>query len=150
MFVQGSTEPQTRSVAVVRFLKCLVVGILGLAALGWIIEMAGNEGKVAVHESEPDVVVVHVTEPDVEVVVGGRTYRIEGWVYEPIVCELPDGQHELIMTRDGVLLYKETFTVRTGEGVVLTAWDPNRSASGQPASLDRNTPPQVHPSIPRP
>ena len=128
MSVQGSTGPQTMSVAVVRFLKCLVVGILGLAALGWIIEMAGNEGKVAVHESEPDdVVVVHVTEPDVQVVVGCRTYRIEGRVYEPIVCELPDGQHDLIMTRDGVLLYKETFTVRPGEGLVLTAWDPNRT-----------------------
>src|SRR3954470_15347257 len=100
MFVPGSTGPLTRSVVVVRFLKCLVVGILGLAALGWFLEMAGNEGKVAVHESEPDVVVVHVTEPDVQVVVGCRTYRIEGWASAPIVCKLPDGRHDLIMTRD--------------------------------------------------
>jgi hypothetical protein len=127
MSVRGSTGPQTGSVAVVRFLRCLVVGILGLAALGWVLEMAGNEGKVAVHESEPDVVVVHVTEPDVQVVVGCWTYRIEGWASEPIVCRLPDGHHDLIMTRDGELLYKEAFTVRTGENVVLTAWDPHRT-----------------------
>ena len=127
MSVQGSTGPQPMSVVVVRLIKCLVVGILGLAALGWILEMAGDEGKLAVHMSDPDAVVVHVTEPDVEVVVGGLTYRIEGRASEPIVCKLPDGRHDLIMTRDGELLYKETFTVRPGEGVVLTAWDPNRT-----------------------
>lgn len=149
MSVQGSTE-QSRSVAVIRFIKLLVVGSLGLATLGWLIEMAGHEGKVAIHGSDPDLIVVHVTEPDVEVVVGGRTYRIEGWVYEPIVCNLPDGEHELIMTRDGVLLYKETFTVRPGENLVLTAWDPNRTRERAARELDRNTPPHVHPSTTRP
>jgi hypothetical protein len=126
MYVQGSPETKLVS-SVVRFLEYIVVGVLALAALGWIIERNGDQRKAAARDDEIDMVVVHVTEPDVEVVVGTRTYRIEGMASAPIRCELPDGSHDLIVTRDGRLLYKQTFTVRSGESIVLTAWDPNRT-----------------------
>jgi hypothetical protein len=73
-------------------------------------------------------VVVHVTEPDVEVSIGGRMYRIEERRYDPIVCKLPPGRHELIMTRRGRVLYRESFEVRRGVSLVLTAWDPTGSS----------------------
>jgi hypothetical protein len=76
-------------------------------------------------------VVVHVTEPNVEVVVGGRAYRFEGRPGDPIVCSLRRGQHELIMRRGGRILYKERFTVRPGENVVLAVVDPLRMRAGQ-------------------
>lgn len=102
---------------VVRVIKGLAVGLLGVGALGWVVEQSLPCGQV----------VVHVTEPDVEVVVGGRAFRIKGRVYDPIVCKLRRGQHELLMKRGGRLLFRETFTVGPGQDVVLTAWDPLRT-----------------------
>lgn len=127
MSVRSSAAPRSRFSAVVPFLEYLVVGVLGLVALGWFLERTGHDGESAVRDVEADVVVVHVTEPDVEVVVGGRSYQIEGWARDPIVCKLPSGRHDLMVIRDGELLYREMFTVREGEGVVLTAWNPNRT-----------------------
>lgn len=78
-------------------------------------------------QAKPDgVAVVHVTEADVEVTVGGLRYRIEGRVYDPIVCELPPGRHELVVSRNGRDLARESFEMERGESIVLTMWDPAR------------------------
>ena len=79
MSAQGLFGLLPKLIVVSRIIKGLAAGVLGLAALGWIIEQASPRGEV----------VVHVTEPDVEVIVGGRTYRIGARVYDPIVCQLP-------------------------------------------------------------
>jgi hypothetical protein len=104
-----------------RIIKGLAACLLGLGTLAWIVDHAGSEYGEAV---------VHVTEPDVEVVVSGRTYRIEGRAYDPIVCRLPRGRHELIMRRAGQILHQETFTIQPGQSLVLTAWDPLRAREG--------------------
>ncbi len=67
-----------------------------------------------------------MTEADVELIVGGNCYRIEGRRYPPIVCELPAGRQEMVLVRDGRVLYRESFRLRGGESAVLTAWDPMR------------------------
>ena len=46
------------------------------------------------------------------------------WREAPIVCNLRRGRHELRMWRGAQLVYRESFRVRPGEDVVLTAWDP--------------------------
>jgi hypothetical protein len=71
-------------------------------------------------------VIVHVTEPDIEAAVAGRMFRIGVLSGDPIVCGLAPREHEPVMRRGGRARYRETFTVRGGESVVLTAWNPNR------------------------
>ena len=100
--------------------KYLAGGILGLTILAW----------AAVHSGPAqEEVIVHVTEPGVEVMIGGRTFQIEDRRYNPIVCHLPPGWHDLVMKRHGRVVYRESFEVRRGFGLVLTALDPNRSRS---------------------
>jgi hypothetical protein len=101
-------------------LKHVAGGILGLALLVW---TAIHSGPV--HGD----VVVHVTEPGVELRIGGHTFRIEDRRFDPIVCKLPPGWHELVMRRHGLVLYRESFEVRPGRSLVLTAWDPDRGRS---------------------
>ena len=51
--------------------------------------------------------IVHVTEPGVEVMIAGRTFQIEDQRrYNPIVCHLPPGWHDLVMKRHGRVLYR--------------------------------------------
>jgi hypothetical protein len=102
-------------------LEHLAGSLLGLGILGWAAVHSGpTRGEV----------VVHVTEPDVEVEVGGRTFRIEDRRHAPIVCELTPGWHDLVMRRRGRVLHEESFELRAGMSVVLTAWDPNRDRAG--------------------
>jgi hypothetical protein len=102
-----------------RALQHLAGCLLGLAILAWVAAHSGPaHGEV----------VVHVTEPDVEVSISGRPYRIGERRYDPIVCKLPPGRHELVMTRHGSVLYRESFEVRRGVSLVLTAWDPIASS----------------------
>lgn len=106
--------------------KGLGAALLAGSMLGWVAERSGP----------PRVeVVVHVAEPDVEVGVGGRTFRVEGRAGSPLVCELPPGRHELLMTRGGRALYREMFEAPRGKGVVLTAWDATREPEGRAAGI---------------
>ena len=105
-----------------RLAKVVGSSLLTLVTLGWIVEHAGPPSGRAV---------VHVTESDVTVQVGGNTYEFAERPLEPIVCELRPGKHELTMTRDGRVLYEQTFRIRRGESVVLTAWDPERLRRGR-------------------
>jgi hypothetical protein len=68
-------------------------------------------------------VVIHVSVPDVEVRVDDLRFRVVVPRRDPIVCQLPEGVHELTMRKDGVELYHETFVVKEGEDSILTAWD---------------------------
>jgi hypothetical protein len=70
-------------------------------------------------------VTIHVAVPDVEVWVDDLRFRVVTSQGDPIVCQLPEGVHELTMRKDGVELYRETFAVKEGEDNVLTAWDEN-------------------------
>jgi hypothetical protein len=97
--------------------RAMTSGLLSLAVLGWVVVHCGPR------ETE---VVVHVMEPDVELTVGDQTYQIEGRRYEPIVSELSPGWYPLIMSRGDRILYEESFEVRRGDNIVLTAWDAER------------------------
>ena len=67
-------------------------------------------------------VVVHVTISDVVVRVGDHEFPIEEYTGEPIVCELPRGEHRLTMTQGDVILHEEVFHLDGGEDQILTAW----------------------------
>jgi len=90
---------------------------LGAAMLGFVADRAGPQECQAV---------IHVTEVDVDVWVDGWPYRVDSWRQSPILCSLRPGRHELHMSRGDQTLYEETFTLRRGDDVVLTAWDPAR------------------------
>jgi hypothetical protein len=66
---------------------------------------------------------VHVSAAQVDVIVDHATYHVKTIWESPIVCELAPGKHVLQMTRNGQNLYEEEFTIKTGEDVVLTAWE---------------------------
>src|SRR5262245_32330595 len=99
-------------------LPALVKGVGALALSGAVL------GYVA-HEAGPREcrAVIHVTEADVDVWVDGVVYRIDSWREAPIPCPLRPGRHSLRMFRGGQTLYEETFILRRGDDVVLTAWD---------------------------
>jgi hypothetical protein len=89
---------------------------------------AGVFWQVAEHAGNRDCVAyVHVTEPRVDVTIDDQTYQIEAWQAVPIVSELRAGRHTLKMTRRGQILYEETFDLRPGQEVVLTAWEKTRA-----------------------
>jgi hypothetical protein len=91
--------------------------LVGLPVLAWVAAHSGpNCGEV----------VVHVSGGDVEVTLGGQTFRMEEQRFDPIVCALAPGRHRLVMKRHGRILYQESFEVRPGESLVLTAWDPEQ------------------------
>jgi hypothetical protein len=109
-----------RHPAGMRYLKYLAWGVLGLAILVWVAVHSGpRQGEV----------VVHVTEPDVEVTIAGHRFLVEGRRYDPIVCELPPGQYDLVMRRHGRVLYQESFEVHPRESLVLTGLDLGRDRS---------------------
>jgi hypothetical protein len=72
---------------------------------------------------------VHVTESNVDVMIDGESYRVESGYTPPIVCDLSPGPHTLRMSRQGRVLYEESFTLRPGDEAVLTAWDVSRTAA---------------------
>jgi hypothetical protein len=97
------------------FTRAMMSGLIGVSALGWVVNQAGDPNGEAV---------IHVSESDVDVSVGGIVYRIERRRYEPIVCKLPAGFYELSMRRDGRVVFAEPFDLDRGSRVILTAWDP--------------------------
>src|SRR5262245_14441684 len=99
-------------------LTALTGGAGALALTGTIL------GFVAAHSGPQECeAVIHVTEADVEVSLDSLSFRVDSWTDEPILCSLRGGRHVLRMTRGDRTLYEESFTVRAGEDVVLTAWD---------------------------
>jgi hypothetical protein len=80
--------------------------------------------QVAAHSGPPNgTAYVHVSSPEVEVILGGRAYQVRSLWDSPIVCELRPGTHTLKMSRNGITLHEEEFTIRAGDEVVLTAWE---------------------------
>jgi hypothetical protein len=98
--------------AIVKGLGACVVG-------GWLLWQVAERSGPRTSE-----VVVHVTGFPVVVTIDGRPYPVATWRDSPVVCELHSGPHELRMWRGDRLVYRESFRVRPGVGVVLTAWDP--------------------------
>jgi hypothetical protein len=95
--------------------KCLGAFVLSVWLLWQIAERAGPQ------TSE---VVVHVPEPPAVATIDGLSYSVATERDSPFACELRMGWHELRVWRGAQLAYQETFQVRPGENVVLTAWDP--------------------------
>lgn len=97
------------------FTRTMMSGLISVSVLGWVVNQAGDpNGEV----------VIHVAESEVDVALGGIVYRIENRRYEPILCKLPAGRHELSMRRDGQVVYSESFDLDRGARLILTAWDP--------------------------
>jgi hypothetical protein len=89
---------------------------------------AGVFWQVAEHAGRRECVAyVHVMEPRVDVTIDDEAYRIEGFESAPIVSQLRPGRHTLKMSRRGQILYKEEFSLRAGEEIVLTAWQKERA-----------------------
>lgn len=115
MSLSGVSGLVFKSIAFARVAKVSGGGLLSLAILVW----------VADHSGPPNgQVIVHVMESDVTLTIGGNTYQIEALRYAPIVCTLPRGRHELILSRGSQVLYRESFELRGGESLILNAWDP--------------------------
>jgi hypothetical protein len=122
MWIQYPFAFPARPVSGKWILKHLAGGLLGLSILT----------LAAVHSGPTHgEVVVHVTEPDVDVSLGGRTFHIEERRFDPIVCQLLPGWHELVLKRRGLVLDHQSFKVQRGQSLVLTAGDPNRDRSKQ-------------------
>ena len=102
------------------FFRIASGGLIGGAALWWV---ATNL------EPTTGTAIVHVTESDVLVQVGGFSYQISEPTFTPLVCQLPAGEHRLVMTGGSAELHVEEFTLRGGEEVVLTAWRSREGAS---------------------
>jgi hypothetical protein len=68
-------------------------------------------------------VIVHATTTPVDIVVDDQVYRVEDLSDSPVVCELRPGPHTAQMVRDGQVLYREEFSVKAGEDVMLAAYD---------------------------
>jgi hypothetical protein len=90
-----------------------------VALLWQVVERAGRGDGEAV---------IHVTELGVNVMVDGVQYPIDPLPGSPIVCSLRPGSHTLSMSREGRIVYRETFTLDPGGHVVLTAQDESRHA----------------------
>src|SRR5882757_7310801 len=91
------------------------VSVLSVSFLSWVVLHVGpTRGEV----------VVHVNEPDIDLTVGTHTYLIKRIPYDPIVCELATGWHELTVTKHGRVLSRQRFEVEGGQTVVLVACDP--------------------------
>jgi hypothetical protein len=114
----------------------MAASLLGGATLWYVAEHSGPKTGTAV---------VHVTEANVVVIVGGVSFQVDEWRSAPLVCELPAGQHRLVMTRGGAELYSEAFSLEGGDEVVLTAWSsasgPRLSAVAGSGSGSRPNPP---------
>lgn len=97
--------------------------LVGGATLWWVAAHAGPTTGTAI---------VHVAEPHVVVSVGGRIFQVEDDVFSPLICDLPAGEHRLLVTRGEAVLLEETFTVRGGEDRVLAAWRPRPEGPHRP------------------
>ena len=92
--------------------QVLVIGMIGQAC--WV-DTARRQPRTAT-------AVVHVCNDRVAVRVDGEVIDVEEQPLSPLVFHLAAGDHELIMSRAGVVLYREGFTLQGGEERVLTAW----------------------------
>jgi hypothetical protein len=116
------------------FLKTALKAIVGLA-LGSLVLW-----QVAIHSGPPNgIAYIHVQEPGVELLVDDLEYHVESLQDTPITCELPPGKHVLRMERNGKTLFTEEFTLRSGDEVVLTAWECSLKTASRPMPPDRRS-----------
>ena len=96
--------------------------------------------QVAIHSGPPNgFAYIHVQEPGVEVLVDDLGYHVESLQDSPITCELGPGKHVLRMERNGKTLFTEEFTLRSGDEVVLTAWECSLKTASRPMPPDRRS-----------
>jgi hypothetical protein len=96
--------------------------------------------QVANHTGPPNgIAYIHVSAPGVEVLVDDLGYHVESLQDTPITCELPPGKHVLRMERNGKTLFTEEFTLRSGDEVVLTAWEGSQITASRPMPPDRGS-----------
>jgi hypothetical protein len=89
--------------------------------------------QVAIHSGPPNgIAYVHVSAPGVELLVDDLGYQVESLQDSPITCELRPGKHSLRMEQNGKILFTDEFTLRSGDEVVLTAWDRSQNTASRP------------------
>jgi hypothetical protein len=96
--------------------------------------------QVAIHSGPPNgIAYIHVSAPGVELLVDDLGYHVESLEDSPITCELRPGNHVLRMEQNGKTLFTEEFTLRSGDEVVLTAWDRSKKTASRPMPSDRGS-----------
>ncbi len=96
-----------------KVLRLVGSGVLGLIMLAWVVSSVGpTRGTV----------VVHVVDRDVRLQIGPKTFRVHD-NREPIVCELPSGEHRLRLSQGDQTLDEQTFHLHGGEWLSLSAFD---------------------------
>jgi hypothetical protein len=96
--------------------------------------------QVAIHTGPPNgIAYIHVSAPGVEVLVDDLGYHVESLRDAPIKCELAPGKHVLRMERNGKTLFTEEFALRSGDEVVLTAWEGSQKPASGPMPPDRRS-----------
>jgi hypothetical protein len=99
-----------------QFATIKTVGVLVLgSAILW---------QVGAHSGPPNgTAYVHVTTAPVDVTVDEKTYHVETLANSPVVCEVPPGKHVLRMTRHGLTLFQQKFSLKSEGEIVLVAWE---------------------------
>jgi formylglycine-generating enzyme required for sulfatase activity len=91
--------------------------LLALATGVWLV--AGIVLKV---KTQQGVVVLDIDPPDAEVSVDGRRWTVKlAGDQEPLLIELPEGRHELKVTRGGFETFTKEFTLRAGKSQRVVA-----------------------------
>jgi hypothetical protein len=100
------------------FLIAALKAIGGLALGGVVL------WQVAIHAGPPNgTAYVHVSVTEVEVLVDDQEYQVRSFEDVPVVCVLRPGKHVLRMKKNGKTLFSQEFMVRSGDELVLTAWE---------------------------
>jgi hypothetical protein len=74
--------------------------------------------------------IVHVVAAPADVTIDGTMYHIEDLYQPAVVCELSPGDHKVQMLRAGRVVYRDEIRIRSGEDVVLVAWERDSDGSG--------------------
>jgi len=102
-----------------KLIKAVVALLLSGSVLWWVADkVTPTRGTVY----------VHVILEDAVVTLDDQAWRIEGRSYDPIVCELPAGQHVLRAQLGERIVYEQEFSLQPDEHRVLAAWDKSESS----------------------
>jgi hypothetical protein len=142
MYVVNRGPPLKEVVAIFKLISLSKAVQSAVGPIAASLLAGGTLWYVAMHTGpKTGTAVIHVTEDNVVVKVGEASFQVEGWQTAPIVCELPAGEHRLVMTRGSTELYSETFWLDEGGDIVLTAWRSGTGASAGAGSGSRSNPP---------
>ncbi len=115
---------------------------LGLAvpkAIGAVVLGGGILWEVALHCGSPQgTVYVHVSAGECDVTVDDATYHIKTLWETPIVRELEPGSHIVRMSRDGLVVFEQEFSIAAGEELVMSAWEGAGKNLTETASISRD------------